>query len=279
MVAMRLATLLLLCAGALSAQPNNPFAYVPSEGRLLSMEWRRVLDSPIREAVRKEIPADLLPLVSSVNFIEGIQRIAVAQDKGRDFIVLAGKFDTERIAAQAAEDGGVSSYWRGARFLSPAGTKDSDSQIALVNPSIVLLGPGDLLKSAIARSLSKRPPMQAPAYDLWIRSAASTFGLLVAEPVRVEAIVTASSIEKAKEMFENAKLQNMIAVQNEREVVMTGAIPRVQFVQRAGNWRASLENLQAAVPPLRAEPQGPQIIRIYGLEGGVREVPLPKAQP
>lgn len=277
---MRLISLTLLAAAAISAQPSNPFAYLPSEGRLLAMQWRRVLDSPLREAVRKEIPADLLPLVSSVNFIEGIQQVAVARDSGRDIVVLSGKFDLDRITAQASEDGGVSTYWRGARFLAPANAKETDSQIALVNPAIVVIGPGDLLKAAITRSLSKRVPMQPPAYDLWLRAPASTFGLLLGEPVRIEAIVTAESPEKAKVIFDNATLQNMIAVQNGREVVLTNNIPREQFVQRAGNWRASLENLHTAqLPSTPPAPQGPQKIRIYGLEGGTREIDLPAPKP
>jgi len=270
---------MVLAAAALAAQPSNPFAYLPAEGRLLSMEWRRVLDSPLRDAVRKEIPADLLPLVSSVNFIEGIQRVAVARENGRDIVVLGGKFDLDRITAQASEDGGVSTYWRGARFLTPAGGKQTDSQIALVNPGIIIIGPGDLLKAAIGRSLSKRVPMQPPAYDLWLRSPDSTFGLLLGDPVRVEAVVTAESTEKAKVIFDNAILQNMIAVQNGREVVLTKNVPRVQFLQRAGNWRATLENLQSALPPAPAVPQGPQKIRIYGLEGGTREIDLPAPKP
>lgn len=277
---MRLISLTLLAAAALSAQPSNPFAYLPAEGRLLSMQWRRVLDSPLRDAVRKEIPADLLPLVSSVNFIEGIQRVAVARDNGRDVVVLSGRFDLDRITAQASEDDGVSTYWRGARFLAPAGARETDSQIALVNPGIVIIGPGDLLKAAIGRSLSKRVPMQPPAYDLWLRAPDSTFGLLVGDPVRVEAVVTAESSGKAKVIVENAMLQNMTAVQNDREVVLTTNIPRARFVERAGNWRASLESLHTAqTPPAPVVPHGPQKIRIYGLEGGPREIDLPAPKP
>jgi hypothetical protein len=277
---MRLAVLALttgaFCFGlSVSAQPANPYAYAPSEGRLLSMEWRKVLDSNLRDAVRKEIPPDMLSLVSSVNFIEGIQRVVVAEDAGREFIVLGGRFDLEQITSQAAEDGGVISTFRGARFLAPTGAKEADTQIALVNPNLVLLGPADLLKAAIGRSLSKRAPIQPPSYDLWLRSATSTFGILLGDEVRIEAVVQAPSVEKAKELTSAAKLQELVAVQNDNEVVLTTSLHPYRFYQNAGNWRVSMENLHLAPKP--AEPTGPQRIKIIGLEGGPKEIDLPPA--
>jgi hypothetical protein len=260
---------------SLSAQPANPYAYAPHEGRLLSMEWRKVLDSNLREAVRKEIPPDMLPLVSSVNFIEGIQRVVVAEDAGREFIVLGGRFDLEQITGQATEDGGVVNTFRGAKFLAPTGAKDTDTQIALVNSNLVLLGPADLLKTAIIRSLSKRAALQPPSYDLWLRSPTATFGILLGDEVRLEAVVQAASVEKAKELTSAAKLQDLVAVQNDNEVVLTTSLHPYRFYQNAGNWRVSIENLHLAPKPV--EPAGPQRVKIIGLEGGTKEIDLPPA--
>ncbi|HYZ87516.1 MAG TPA: hypothetical protein VE621_24080 [Bryobacteraceae bacterium] len=263
---------------AASAMAQTPFGFVPDNGRLLFMEWRRVLDSPYREAIRKEIPTDLLPFVSSINFIAGIQRVLVAEENGRNYVVLAGKFDLDRIKDQATEDGGQTTIFRGARFLAPADSSDTDSQIALVSPSIVLLGPGDLLKRAITLSQSKRAPMLQPGYDFWLRFVKSTFGILLdGESLRLEAVVQADTADKARELTENARLQNMIAVQNDLEVVLSAALSREKFMERAGNWRVSLENLHSYVPPRPPEPVGPQKVRIIGLDGGTKEFDLPPA--
>ncbi|HUS05393.1 MAG TPA: hypothetical protein VMZ52_03810, partial [Bryobacteraceae bacterium] len=79
MTVYRLAFLVLAVAATSSAERLNPWSFVaPESSMVIAMEWRKVLDSEYREAVRREVPPSVSPYLNGINFIEGIDRVMVA---------------------------------------------------------------------------------------------------------------------------------------------------------------------------------------------------------
>ena len=70
----------------------------PDSPQIVAMEWKRVLDSPLSAAVRREIPPAAAPVLASVNFIEGISHAVWTPG----LVVLEGSFDLERLKDMAA---------------------------------------------------------------------------------------------------------------------------------------------------------------------------------
>jgi hypothetical protein len=242
----------------------------PDAQQVVAMEWKRVLESPLSASVRREIPLAAVPVLSSINFIEGIERVIWTPG----FIVLEGTFDLQRLKDMAVADGGVVRTYKKAELLGPA--EEGGTHVGLVSSSLVLLGSESDLKGAIDRS-EKGKDSGPGGYDLWIRTAVSgikrhEFGLRLGhENVQITSKLLYTSDASARAAAENATAFGLTGRQSGVETFLTGSPSRDEFTRR--EWRSAIETLQSskATP---VESSKPGVIRIYGLDEGVKEIPL-----
>ncbi len=277
-------TLLLLMTGAGAFAQTAAWNYVPRDTTsITAMEWRKVLDSPYREMIRQEIPAATLQLLDGINFIEGIDRVVVAGTGKSALLILSGKFDLGSLKDMAVSDGGTVKPYKNAQLLlSP--DADADTQIALVNESIVLIGNLESLTAAIDRGNSPNRPARSGSFDLWLflkspspEIASLAFGLTIKDGIQLDANINAISDDYARRLKENAHLHQLGAEQNGTSVRISAKLDKDQFERGLGQWRVSLEQLRAPEPVAQKmeEPKGPLKIRIFGLDEGTREILLP----
>jgi hypothetical protein len=283
-IAFRFSSALVGLAVCASAEAPSPWSFVPSDSAIvMAMEWRKVIGSPYRDAIRREIPPAAAPYLNGINFIQGIDRVLIALQDKSPLIVLNGRMDPEKLRQMAMADGGKSQKYKGAELLLSTDDAASDTQMAVLSDSTVLLGDRATLMGAIDRSASARRGETNPAlgYDLWVRSHAPApgiawddFGLVLGpDGIRIDSHLHAGSEELARALATNARIQDMIATQTGSDVHIMANITRDEFARKPGQWRSSLEELIAA-PASAPAAVGGQTIRIYGLEGGTREVTL-----
>ena len=255
----------------------------PDTTSITAIEWRKVLDSPYRDMFRQEIEPATLQLLGGINFIEGIERVVVAGKGKSALLILNGKFDLGSLKDLAVSDGGTVKLYRNAQLLlSP--DADADTQIALVNEGIVLIGNLESLTSAIDRGNGSRRPSRSGSCDLWLFSKSPSpeissheFGLTIKDGIQLDAKINTISDDYAKRLKENAHLHQLGAEQNGSTVRVAAKLDLDQFKSGLGKWRVSLEQLRAPeqVAQKVAEPTGPLKIRIFGLDEGTREILLP----
>jgi hypothetical protein len=276
----------LLMTGACAVAQTAVWNYVPQDATsITAMEWRKVLDSPYREMIRKEIPAATLQLLAGINFIEGIDRVVVAGTGKSALLILSGKFDLAVLKDMAVSDGGtVKPYKNSQLLLSPEA--DADTQIALVNEGILLIGNQESLTGAIDRAGGPKRATRSAGYDLWLFNKSPSpeissleFGLTIKDGIQLNANINTTSEDYAMKLAENARLHELGSERNGAAVRIGAKLDKDQFERGSGQWRVSLEQLRASEPVRKAEkpeePKGPQKIRIYGLDGGPREILLP----
>ncbi len=275
--------LLLLMIGACASAQTTAWNYVPPDtSSITAMEWRKVLDSPYRELLRQEIPPATLQLLGGINFIEGIDRVVVAGTGKSALLILSGKFELGSLKEMAVSDGGTLKFYKNAQLLvSP--DADADTQIALVNESVVLIGNLESLTAAIDRGGSRRPA-RSGSYDLWLFSkspspeiASLEFGLTIKDGIQLDANINAISADYAQRLKENAILHQLGAEQIGTSVRIGAKLDKDRFERGLGQWRISLEQMRAPQPLAQQEeiPKGPLKIRIFGLDEGTREILLP----
>lgn len=265
--------------------------YVPADPPSLTvMEWRRVLDSPDRELFRREIPPATLQLLGGVNFIEGIERAVVSGTGDGALILLGGNFDPAALREAAVADGGIVKMYREAQILQPADPEQVETQIALVGRNVVLLGKREVVLAALDVFAGKIQPRGA-GYDLWITNknpsanvVSSEFGMVHLKDggIRVDCFVRYRNAALAENSAQSARAYELIAVQTGTDLKVTGNFAPDVFSRRLGMWRTSLEQLIAAAAPEQESapiPKGPLKVKIYGLEGGTKELTIPTQTP
>ena len=289
---MRCVLLVLLAAASASPQAN-PWNYIPAEATsITAFEWRRALDSPQRELVRREIPPAALQLLSGINFIEGIDRVIVAQTGKFTLLILNGKFEPGLLRDMALSDGGSVKPYKNAELLVASSSEEGGTQIALAGEEIVLLGDRGALMASLDRARPGRRAMNAGQYDLWVEEKSPSpdissieFALLLRDGVQLTATVHARSPGAAAAILANAAPLGLNAHENGNDVSLGAQFQPDQFEQRAGQWRTSIEQLAAARPErIAAEPKpempaGPRKVKIFGLEEGEKEIDLKPAEP
>jgi len=241
----------------------------PDAQQVVAVEWKRVLDSPLSASIRREIPPNATPVLANINFIEGIERAIWTPG----LIVLEGSFDLDRLKDMAVGDGGLVKAYKRAQLIGPAG--EEETQIGLVGPTLVLLGSADKMRAAIDRSekATTRGPA-GPAYDLWVRTTGKEFrrhdfGIQLANDVHVTSKLSYSSEALARTAIDNAATFGLTGAQAGMDALLNGRFSRQEFIQR--QWRTTLESLQA---PSIVPAAKPEMIRIYGLDEGVKQIPL-----
>ena len=264
--------------------------YVPPDpAALVVMEWRRVLDSPSREMFRREIPAGALQLLGGVNFIEGIERAVVSGTGDSALILLGGNFDSAALREAAVADGGIVKMYREAQILQPADPdQQAENLIALIGRNVVLIGKKDIVLATLdAAQLVKLQP-RGTGYDLWIYSASpgpdvasSEFGMLHLKDggIRVDSMLRLRTPAAAVQAVRNAQTADLTVRQSGNDVQATGSFTPDLFSRRLGEWRTTLNQVAVAVQKPEPVPTGPQKVRIYGLDGGPKEVTFPPATP
>ena len=245
----------------------------PDSPQIVAMEWKRVLDSPLSAAVRREIPPAAAPVLASVNFIEGISHAVWTPG----LVVLEGSFDLERLKDMARSDGGSVQAYRNAELLAPA--EEEGTYVGLVSASLVLLGSEANVKAAIDRS-EKQKSSGPTGYDLWVRSSGSDFAkhefqVQMNQEVRLKSTIRYTSDDAARAAVEKASPFGLTGSQTGAEAAFIGSFSPADFAKR--QWRSAIEGLQrSTVSTAQPEPPSshPGVIRIYGLEGGVKEIPI-----
>jgi hypothetical protein len=256
------------------------------------MEWKKVLDSPYRELIRKEIPSATLQLLGGINFIEGIDRVLVAGTGKSALLILNGKFELGVLKDMAVADGGTVKPYKSAQLLlSP--DAEVDTQIALINDGIVLIGNQESLMSAIDHAGGPKRPVRSAGYDLWLFSKSPSpeissleFGIAIKggaqkDGIQVDAKINTISDDYAMRLADNAHEHELGAERNGAAVRIGATMDKEHFERGSGQWRVSLEQLRAPEPVKKAEPPptGPQNVKIIGLDGGPREILLPPPPP
>ena len=211
-----------------------------------------------------------IPALANVNFIEGIERIIWTPE----LLVLEGSFDLAHLKEMAIADGGASTGYNKIEVLGPA--EGEGARVGLVSDSLVLLGQESAVKRAIDRS--EKSKFAGPlGYDLWIRITGPDllrheFGVRIANGVDITSRQRYGSEDTARMAIDRAAVFGMTGSQNGAEVSMSGQFTREEFAKHP--WRSALETLQTADPVTPQQPSKPGVIRIYGLDEGVREIPL-----
>jgi hypothetical protein len=278
---------LLLVAGVGAFAQTAPWNYVPQDTTAITaMEWRKVLDSPYREMIRKEIPTGTLQLLGGINFIEGIDRVVVAGSGKAALLILSGKFELNTLKDMAVSDGGTVKPYKGAQLLlSP--DAEVDTQIALVSEGIVLIGNQDSLMAAIDHASGPKRVVRSAGYDLWLFSkspspeiASLEFGVAIRDGIQLDANINTISDDYATRLAENAHLHELGAERTGTAVRVGAKMDKDRFERGSGQWRVSLEQLRAPEPVRTEEtPKGPQKVKIIGLDDGPREITLPPVKP
>ncbi len=288
---MRCTLIALLAAGCAWPQAN-PWNYVPLDATsVVAFEWKRVLDSPQRELVRREIPAAAAQLMSGINFIEGIERVIVAQTANSTLLILNGKFEPGRLRDMAISDSGSVKAYKNAELLVASSSTEGGTQIALVGDEIVLLGDRDALMTSLDRPGATKHAANAGQYDLWLEEKLANasissieFALLLKDGVQLTATVHTASPAAAHAVAGNASSLGLNISELGNDVHLGALFPAAQFEQRAGRWRTSIEQL-ASVKMERLDPapsaerrppahDRPRKVKILGLEEGEKEIDL-----
>ena len=239
--------------------------FLPSNADpVVVMEWKRVLDSPLSAPVRREIPPAAAPVLAGLNFIEGIERVAWTPG----LVVLHGTFDLARLKDMAVSDGGVAVVHRMVEVIGPA--ESEGTHIGLVSPSLLLLGTGHAVMAAIDRAQTSKAAGPS-GFDLWVRSGKQEFGVVLGDKIRVTSTVRYASDELARVAAENAATLDLSGAARGAEVSYSADVDPQDFARR--QWRTAIESLSEARVVSR-EPRKPGVVRIYGLDEGVKEIPL-----
>lgn len=247
----------------------------PDAPQVVAMEWKRVLESPMSAALRREIPPAAVPVLSNINFIEGIERVVWTPG----LAVLEGSFDLQKLKDMAGADGGTAKSYKNAELLVPA--EQAGTHVGLVSRSIVMLGGEAEIKAAIDRS--ERPvDAFSSGYDLWIRMPGSGISRhefavrLAGDNLHLTSRLIYTTEAAARTASENAAAFGLSGRQAGAEARLSGSFSRDEFSRR--EWRSAIESAAAnpdqAVAEVQQEPRKPGVIRIYGLDEGVKEIPL-----
>jgi hypothetical protein len=242
----------------------------PDAPEVVAMDWKRVLESPLSAAIRREIPATAAPVLASVNFIEGISHAVWTPG----LVVLEGAFDLERLKDMATADGGTVKQYKKAELLAPA--EDGGTHVGLVSSSVVLLGVEENVKAAIDRA-EKLKSVGPTGYDLWIRTSGPgfqkhEFRIDMAEDVRINSKLRHTSEDAARAAVENASVFRLTGTRNGVDTSISGRFSRDEFAKQ--QWRSVIESLPSSTASSGKPTSHPGVIRIHGLEGGVKEIPL-----
>jgi len=287
----------------------------PDATALVGVQWDTLRASPFAGPIGVEFSAagnlgfPDLPLIADAKHILISSPATLA--------ILTGNFPVVTLHAQAAGKGLKVSSYRGIElFISPG--KDTLS-VAQLTDQLLLLGLRKTLERAIDRSLAEtgrryspllaRAARIAPGKDLWVVATqlpdplASLFvpleveaegfdgAVSVRDGLQLDGSIEAGSPDQAAAIAENLR-QSMpslpsivramqVSVESHR-VMLNLQVTRNELTAGMRQTEIPATILAAPLPKPAVEetvPIGPQVIRIFGLDEGPREIvmpPLPK---
>jgi len=297
---------LLFGAGRVSAE-SHPAWWLyasPEATALVGIQWEHLRTSPFASAISGELSGDGGLGFPDLDCLKQARQILISSPTL--LAMAAGDFPTATLREQAAKKGLKPALYRDVEIWVTPG-KDTLS-IARMSDQLVLLGHLRTLQDAIDRSLLEEPNRQyspllarAARYaqdDLFVVAArlpdplAGLFVPIDAEAEGFEAtvsvqgglsmgaILTASSEEAATKLAETLKKMALslppvargIEVGIDQKSVTLSLAVNEQQLDAGLKGSAPIVAKAAPEPVAPPKPAGPQIIRIYGLDEGTREI-------
>lgn len=277
----------------------------PEATALVGIDWEHLRSSPFAGAIAGELHGDSGLGFPDLDCLKEARQILISSPAL--LAMAAGDFPEATLRQQATRKGLKRALYRDVEIWITPG-KDTLS-IARMSDQLVLLSRVKILQDAIDRSLQEEAdrvycPLLARAAryaqdDLWVVAArlpdplAGRFvpieaetegfegGVSLQDGLRLGAVLSASSEETAAQLAET--LQQMVlslppvarGIQidiDQNDVTLALAVSEEQFV--AGLRSTPVAASAPVVHPEPAKPAGPQIIRIFGLDNGPREIVL-----
>jgi hypothetical protein len=284
----------------------------PDATALVGIQWDYVRASPFADAVRSELSSTGTLGFPDLACIQNARRLLISSPAL--LAIATGDFPAATVRQQASLKAMKPASYRGiALWISPGKTLS----IALYDESLLLIGARKTLEAAIDRGMEggrNYSPLlsRAARYsqeDLWVVSTrlpdplASLFvpleteargfegGVSLRGGLRIDAMLDAGSEDAAA--FAADALQKSIpslpSIVSGLKVTPEADRVLLNLDVTAEQFAASLRSSTAttAAPPAPAAPApvepppppGPQIIHIYGLDDGPREIVLPPVKP
>ena len=271
---------------------------------LVGIQWENLRQSPFGDVVGGELFSSGGLDFPDLACLKDARQILISSP---ELLAMAsGVFAPEAVRQQAAARQWKTTRYRGIDlWISPGKTTLSMAQ---VSSQLLLIGMRKTLEDAIDRDQSETGRRYSPLLaraarfaqqDLWVVSdrlpdtLASLFiplevearsfegSVSIREGLRLEAALDAGSEQAAAEIAESVRqsIPNLPAVARGLKVAIAAdrvilnlAVDREQF---AAGLRQPAVAAPPAPPPEPPKPAGPQIIRIFGLDDGPREIVLP----
>jgi len=294
-----------LSAGALALAESHPRAWSlasPDATSLVGIQWQNVRDSPFSEGFRAELGAGGSLDLPDFEWLRATDQVLIA---GPEVLVIAtGAYHAEFLK----------SLPKGIMYRNIAMHGTSKATVAMLNEQTLLIGPRKTVQAAIDRSLveARRPnwllakgAALAVADDFWVVArklpdpVAGAFlpldalndevdtvegGLSLRNGLRAHGVFRTASAARAKGVAEHLRrlLPEMPAIVRsmgveavDDEVKFDLAVTQTQLASGLKNPAAAPEAPKTA----EKKPEGPQVIRIFGLDDGPREIVMKKPDP
>lgn len=262
---MKLLLVFAMLAAAATAPPTSWRYVAPDSRMIVSMDWRRVLDSPYSAQLRREIPPEAAAVLKGINFIEGIEHALLAKDATGDILVLEGKFDFAKLRELATTEGATVESAGGVEIVVPEDAEEEATLLAFVPPRRILLGRRDSIDAAVRRAAQGgKGPVTASGADLYVRTPSSW----VALKLDGRGVQATGRIDLPHEVIgigDNGPIR-MSSPDGKAVLFNAEFLSKQEFEAHAGK----LREFRPAAPPAAGK------IKIYGLEEGVREIPMPQ---
>jgi len=295
-----------LCPISAESHPAWWRVTAPEATALVGIDWEHLRSSPFAEAIQDELSGEGGLGFPQLDCLKQARQILISSPVL--LAAAAGNFSADTLRKDAAGKGLKRAAYRDVEIWITPGK--NTLSLARMNDQLILLGHVRDLQDAIDRSAAEdasySPLLARAAHyaqdDFWVvasrlpDSLASRFVPIEAEAeafegsislqdgVRLTAWLTTSSLEEAAELA--ASLKQTIAslppaargiqvnVDQTRVNLSLGLTP----VQLLAALRPSSASTPVAKEPAKPEPPskpaGPQVIRIFGLDDGPREILL-----
>ncbi len=297
----------ILCVGLFLRGESYPSAwnYVAPDARsIIGLEWLRLQDSFLGEAVSAELWTEGHLGIPELDCLKQSREILLSAP---DFLaVFSGPFPAAVVESQASRAGLLKSSYNGVRlWIASEKTRRS---LAQVNDNLLLIGWRDTLEEAIDRGMQTelrpyspllaRGARLAPSGDFWIAANAlpdplvNVFLPLKIETADFDGVVSARTGLRIDARYNMATTEDaLLSAQYFREAIPNfhAVLQGMHVIPEGESVLLRLEvaaeeleqHLRPPAPPVTeakpkpAEPAGPRVVRISGLDDGPREVPLP----
>lgn len=303
--------LLIAVTGTMALAESHPSWWglaEPDATALVGIRWENLRQSPFADPVATELSSLGFP---DLALLGEARQILISSPS---LAMMNGVFPPATLRSQAAAKGMKPAGYRGYElWIAPA---TSSLSVAQLSEQLVLIGSRKALDAAIDRSLTETGRVYSPllaraarfaqTMDLWVVAAqlpdplASRFvpfeadarsfeaGVSTRDGLQLEASLEAESDRAAADAAANLRrtIPALPEIARNLQIAVDGHTVTVGLdlsqIQLAASLRPKVveppKPAPVAVPEPPPEPKGPQIIRIFGLDDGVREIVLPPKQ-